>query len=135
MAKLRKYFLDDLEVEHIVLHAFRYVIIPVVTALFSHGFHVTCEHMAVVCTRQMAAFAHHAEVCDAVSVPQSPETGSWGLCLMHNDRQAQISNPASCCQPLAAALPQGLLLLCAQLGCQGTELALGLCIGAGTTSR
>ena len=26
VAKLRKYFLDDLEVEHIVLHAFRYII-------------------------------------------------------------------------------------------------------------
>lgn len=30
VAKLRKYFLDDLEVEHIVLHSFRYCSPPLV---------------------------------------------------------------------------------------------------------
>lgn len=64
VAKLRKYFLDDLEVEHIVLHSFRYCSLAIVCFVGNYS------TVALLLFALWASMAHQVPRCLRLYVQQ-----------------------------------------------------------------
>ena len=89
MSKLRKHFLDDLEVEHIVLHAFRFVIVSVLPRCCTSTSLLGATHIQ---TLRIGAHAPVVTVCVTSSkfAQRFRPYSHWGVMMSPQFLQIQI---------------------------------------------